>query len=203
MSEGIGLDINFVASNGKSITVSEYLRATFNMKMFKLLKSINSYTQSTGVLYNRTIKFYVPSTDKSPDQIKVGVVSQLRDASAGNRLSYYIFRLNKFLNLDLFKWTWNVNVEKFDDGIRVTANPVINFFAVQKYRVIDIWQGPELVSVLSSFQLDHNVVKLESSLDKLVDAKILDNRISELSGLILGFDNYLSEIERGTIRLKS
>ena len=202
MSEGTGLDVNFIGSNGKSITISEYLRAMFNIKMFKLLKNISSYNQTTGILYNRSIKFYIPYTDKSPDQIKVSVISQLRDMSEGNRLSYYIFRLNKFLNLNLFQLDWNVIVEKFDDGIKIIANPIVKFFALQKYRVIDMWQGPDLISTLADFQNNHNAVKLESDLDKLINNKILANRINDLPGLISNFDNFLSEVERGNIKLK-
>jgi hypothetical protein len=200
LCESANLNVVFTTSSGKSFTVVEYLRSQFNIKIFDLLRSIKTYNQVTGLIYNQTffIYYYKP-TIKNYRQLEVFFKSFLTNTAAGNRISYSIFRFNKIFGLNLFKIDIDIKVSPVENGVKFTVNPKIKFLALQTPGVRFIWGDSELSPILSQFDDDKNANELQKLLDSLINNKIITNRISDLASLISTFDSYLSDIQSGRV----
>ena len=200
LCESLDLNVVFTASSGKSFTVTEYFRSQFNIKVFNLLKSIKTYDQVTGFIYNKTffIHYYKPTT-KNYRQLEVFFKSFLMNTAVGNKISYSVFRFNKIFGLNLFKIDVDVNISLVENGIKFTVNPKIKFFALQTSGVKFLWGDSDLSSIISQFNINKDSKELQKSLDMLIDNKIIANRLNDLSPLISTFDSYLIDLPAGRI----
>jgi hypothetical protein len=200
LCESLDLNTVFTADTGKSFTVIEYLRSQLNIKIFNILKSVKTYNQVTGFIYNQTFSiYYYKPTTKSYRQLEVFFKSFLMNTAAGNRISYSIFRFNKIFGLNLFKIDTDVSISPVENGIKFTVNPKIKFFALQTSGVRFVWSDNDLTSIISRFINNGDSKELQKALDGLIDNKIIVNRLGDLSSLISTFDSYLSDIQAGRI----